>query len=1042
MYRSSNPSRHSRSGPASSQCRRSERFPVSYAIGLALLASLALAGCGCDGSGSAEFRGGTGSATLFLTDAPSDDFDRILVTIESIQFLGDGGKITIFEGRETIDLKDLEDFSDLFVYAEDIPVGKFEKIRLRVSRVLLVKEGPDREVIDVKVPANGKIDLLPDSSFYVRKDVNLVIEIDMDANKAIHIIETGNHRYKLRPVIKVTIEDTRPPRKLARVHGEITESFDDQNFELCSTVFMASRDSEEYDDDSDHPEDGGMGDRHRCMTAELDDATGIFDSEGDPTDASELMVGDEVTVVGRFHLVDANHDDDDDDAEVQPVPRGTASYEDYAADLGDFEHREHFAHARSSSRDDDDGDDDYDDKDEYKDRDRDDDDDEHDQPRAVLVLLAYVVEMGAPGTFDELRGIALSEVDDMDLFDFEIGSRDRLEPEDVVAALLQMGTRIFARDGFELDAADILPDTRARIDGVFSEVDSEVDEEPLLKTALIVLDLGADRLDVLRGEITMIDEEQRELLLEVNDDGATGEECVSVRDETEILILGESDDGMSSESGSFEDLMVGWTVRADGVFGEDDCLVAKKILASPEDPDALSCGRNDHCADGNFCNKPKGACATEGVCRPNPQDCLQVFDPVCGCDGVTYSNECSANAAGTSVVHDGACAGDTTECGGSSGAECETDQVCIVPDGSCDEDAEGVCQKAPEKCEDDFKPVCGCDGDTYGNRCLAADAGATVASAGRCENSNRCGGMFDLACDAGQICLFDDGVCDETAEGTCVKAPPECSDIYKPVCGCDGITYDNACIAAVKGAAVAQAGACDGPIVCGGGRVMECPDGQYCAAAPGTCEPDAEGICRPIPEVCPTDAPGVCGCDEKSYNNACEANREGVTVASSGLCEEPPRFCGGADLQICGADEICVWETGVCDAMADGICMKAPAECPGVVEPVCGCDGNSYANSCDAITALAAVQSEEACSPLKLCGGEGNTQLCDEGEMCFFQPDVCTSNVFGVCVREPEACPDHGEPVCSCDGEPYVNACEATKQGVPISQLEACATPL
>ena len=69
---------------------------------------------------------------------------------------------------------------------------------------------------------------------------------------------------------------------------------------------MASRDVPDLLDDH---EDGGLGDRHRCMTVELDADTGIFDPNGDPTDVGDLMVGDEVTVVGRFHLVDANHDD-------------------------------------------------------------------------------------------------------------------------------------------------------------------------------------------------------------------------------------------------------------------------------------------------------------------------------------------------------------------------------------------------------------------------------------------------------------------------------------------------------------------------------------------------------------------------------------------------------------------------------------------------------------------------------------------------------------------------------------------------------------
>lgn len=51
-------------------------------------------------------------------------------------------------------------------------------------------------------------------------------------------------------------------------------------------------------------------------------------------------------------------------------------------------------------------------------------------------------------------------------------------------------------------------------------------------------------------------------------------------------------------------------------------------------------------------------CSNQG-CEPGPvvEDCLcyQVYDPVCGCDGVTYGNDCVATCAGITRFKHGAC---------------------------------------------------------------------------------------------------------------------------------------------------------------------------------------------------------------------------------------------------------------------------------------------------------------------------------------------------------------------------------------------------
>jgi Kazal-type serine protease inhibitor domain len=68
---------------------------------------------------------------------------------------------------------------------------------------------------------------------------------------------------------------------------------------------------------------------------------------------------------------------------------------------------------------------------------------------------------------------------------------------------------------------------------------------------------------------------------------------------------------------------------------------------------AGACGANE------FCDFPKtancGRADAPGKCAAIPGACLAVVQPVCGCDGQTYSNACVANAQGVSVELHAAC---------------------------------------------------------------------------------------------------------------------------------------------------------------------------------------------------------------------------------------------------------------------------------------------------------------------------------------------------------------------------------------------------
>ena len=65
------------------------------------------------------------------------------------------------------------------------------------------------------------------------------------------------------------------------------------------------------------------------------------------------------------------------------------------------------------------------------------------------------------------------------------------------------------------------------------------------------------------------------------------------------------------------------------------------------------------CPEDMYCYYPLdaacGAGDQMGTCEPKLEVCTARYEPVCGCDGNTYSSACEAAAAGTSVASEGAC---------------------------------------------------------------------------------------------------------------------------------------------------------------------------------------------------------------------------------------------------------------------------------------------------------------------------------------------------------------------------------------------------
>lgn len=490
-----------------------------------------------------------GSVSLFMTDAPSDEFEAVNITLEKIQLLdGPRGHTTIFEGRETFDLMALRDASEILSFTGQVPAGRYGKIRLALAEQGLEIVKADGSSEYPALADGNRIELHPAEKIEVSGGQLLAMEMDIDVDRSFEANRHDPKRHDFKPAISTRVIRDAADGKIARLRGTIDNlNEDSQTFELCQLkrphAWLKDKGHHGYPARPDAKPTGRPGGKPMPRPGD----------KPMPRPDGAPMLRPNLDAVAQ------------EDAEARHDPRTRCTAVSFAAGAALFDSNadpvalltadQVGTHASVAGR---------------------------LQPLGdAMTLTAFVMLLGTADDFDHRVGQVASEFDPAE----QTFALDLAFGDGEVIVQLSDATKLFEKGGVELGSDAISLGTRVKATGILLE--SEVEGEPAtFKAAILSLHMEEPDREPLHGEIVAIrlepDRDLGECPLEISLESGEFQGVTRVR-HTAIFLNNVST--MQSAEIGLSDLTLGEKVTIFGVPAPEDapadarCYRARVIMA-------------------------------------------------------------------------------------------------------------------------------------------------------------------------------------------------------------------------------------------------------------------------------------------------------------------------------------------------------------------------------------------------------------------------------------------------------------------------------